>query len=289
MRHISKFQFRRFSNSPKPLEDYKEKEQAALQEVKDEKLEDSKRQWDLWFPEQKKIEIKREIPTYISKFGPSDEEDTAAFFLSDLSTYQYIYTPKSALEFDINGFSLVYQAPSRSIFAPHKLRYCWKIIFPVLFSIGLTFQPIVHSNISIILSWCLPLLLLTQGLMVEKIFLNQDGKTVKFVYKRFKFLPLKEKVFDVSTFKEPSGDAFIFWSLYEFPDDLKTFNENAAVERIGFGKNINWWSFFVLPKGALQINREVLINVMNGIYIDTKELGGEDLKSRYFILEVKGK
>ena len=72
--------------------------------------------------------------------------------------------------------------------------------------------------------------------MVDKIFIHKDGKHAKFLYKRFKFFGLKEKVLDVSHFKEPAGDAFMIWSLYEFPDDLKTFSENEAVKRIAFAK-----------------------------------------------------
>ena len=280
---------RGFSKLPKVVEEYKQKEPEALQEIHNEKEEESKKEWDLWFPDPNKIVTKRELPSYVSNYGKSDEEDTPAFFLEDLSAFQYIYTPKHPLEFDSDGFAPVFQATPKYFFMPNKLQYCWKIVLPVLFSLGISLQPMVHSTLSIVFSWCIPAIIMSRALMVDKIMINQDGRTAKFVYKRFKFMPLREKLVDVSTFKEPTGDAFIIWSVYEFPDDLKTFNENPAVARIAFGKYINWWSFFLMPKFPTQINREVLVNLLNGIYIDTKQTGGEDLQSRYYILEPKVK
>jgi hypothetical protein len=277
------------SNIPKPIESLKKKEQDVLQEIHDEKLEKDKAHWEILFPDPDKIAIKKEIPEYPSAFGPSDDEETPAYFIEDLSSFQYIYTPKNSISFDQDGLALVYKAKKTNFLLPYKLTHCWKIVFPVLFSIGVTMQPSHHTTPSILLSWCIPLAILTRALIVDKIYLCKDGKTAKFVYKRFKFLPKREKIINLNKFKEPKGDSFFIWSVYEFPDDLKTFNENPNVSRISFAKYISWWSFFLLPKNPAEINREVLINILNGIYIDTTQTGGEDLKSRYYIFEPKHK
>ena len=272
---------------PKQSEDFKQKEEQAMQEIQDEKLEENKNRLNIWFPDPDKQIVRKEVPSYVSQYGQSEEEDTPAFFLEDLKNYQYIYTPKQSLIFDDQGYSLVFQTNYPRFFMPHKLKYCWKLIFPIFFSLGVTFQTTAHTNLSMLLSWVIPFAILSRALMVDKIFIHKDGKHAKFLYKRFKFFGLKEKVLDVSHFKEPAGDAFMIWSLYEFPDDLKTFSENEAVKRIAFAKYLTWWSFFLLPKFPKEVNREVLINMLNGIYIDTEHLGGDDLKSRYLILNEK--
>ena len=79
------------------------------------------------------------------------------------------------------------------------------------------------------------------------------------------------------------------WNVYEFPDDLKTFSENELITRNAFAKFFSRWSFYLLPRHPEEINREALVNMLNGIYIDTERLGGEELKSRYYILEPKSK
>jgi hypothetical protein len=284
--------FRRFTNLTPGKNDSltaKEKEAKAIQEVYDEETEKSKKELDIWFPDPNTTIERQKFPEYPSNYGKSDEEDTPAFFLDDLKDFQYIYTPKQKLEFDENGFSLIYKSQKNSIFWPFKLTYCWKLIYPVIFSLGITLHAQFHTNLAILLSWSIPFILYTKALKVKEIYLKDDGKTLKIVYKRFRFWPSKSKIIDVSRFKEPSGDSFIVWSVYEFPDDLKTFNENEAIARISFAKYLNFWDFFLLPAKPAEINREVLINVLNGIFIDFAHAGdsAEDLKSRYFILSPK--
>lgn len=272
---------------PSKIEDLKLNEKKALQDIHDENIELGKKKISDWFPDPNVPVDRKQYPMYPSAYGPSDEEDTPAFFLEDLKDYQYIYTPKVALDFADSDFCMIFQAKSRYFFYPSKLRYSWKIIFPVFLSVAITFQAAAHATAVIVFSWALPLVILTRALMVKQIFLHKDGKKIKVLCKRFKFGRTLEKTINIKDFKEPSGDAFLIWSLYEFPDDLKTFNENPNIERIAFAKYWGWWSFFVLPKHPEIINREVLVNALNGIYIDTKQTGGEDLKSRYFILEKK--
>ena len=193
------------SKLPKQVAEFKEKEEKALQEIRDDLLEEEKEKLEMWFPDPNKAIEKRETPSYVSNFGKSDEEDTPAFFLEDLNAYQYIYTPKNPLVFDDQGYALIFKAAPRHFFSLHKLKYCWKIIIPVAFSSVITFQASLHSTWYIFLSWCIPFAIFTRALMVDQIYIQKDGKHAKFVYKRFKFLPYKEKKIDISIFKEISS------------------------------------------------------------------------------------
>lgn len=274
---------------PATKEELVDKERNALREIQDEDLEREKRKLQVFFPDPSEKLEKKSIPQYPSSFGKSDEEEIEPFFIDDLHDFQYIYTPKDSLSFDQDGYCIIYQSPKQYFFTPLKLKYCWKLIFPILFSIGITVQASTHSTLGILLSWSFPLIMYTKGLIVNSIKLNKDGKTLRISYKRFRFYKAQETQISVESFKEPSGNSFIVWSLYEFPDDLKTFLETESIKRVNFAKYWGNWSFFILPRNAEIINREILVNTLNGIFVDTENLGGEDLKSRYLILHPKVK
>lgn len=277
------------SKLPKEKQALIEKEMEALKEIHDEETEMEKNKLKPFFPDPNEKLERVNVPKYISNFGQSDEEDIEPFFIDDLNEFQYVYTPKNPLVFDEEGYAVIYQSKKRNIFKPLKLKYCWKLIFPILFSIGITIQATTHSAIGIFLSWSFPFLMYTKGLIVNTIKLNKDGKSIKISYKRFRFWRTKEVELSISDFKEPSGNSFIIWSLYEFPDDLKTFAENESINRITFAKYWGNWSFFILPNNSEILNREILVNILNGVFVDTENLGGEELKSRYLILHPKVK
>jgi hypothetical protein len=282
--------FRYFSDKfPSKPNEIVEKEQEAIKELKKEDLEVERKDFKEYFPNPNQIVERKHVPQYISSFGKSDEEEIEPFFIEDLNEFQYSYTPLKELIFDESGYALIYQAKKRSFLLPFKLKYCWKLIFPLIFNIIITLQGFVHNFFGIILAWTFPFVMYSKGLVVRSIKLNQDGKTLKVTYKRFKFSREKEVTVSIDTFKEPSGDSFIIWSLYEFPDDLKTFMETENIERVTFAKYWGNWSFFMITREPEIINREILVNAMNGIFIDTSKLGGEELSSRYSILHSKKK
>lgn len=277
------------SKLQKDKQDLIEKELEALKEIHDEETERDKMKLKEFFPDPNEKLERVNVPKYISSFGQSDEEEIEPFFIDDLNEFQYLYTPKDGLVFDEDGYAVIYKSKKQSIFKTFKLKYCWKLVVPILFSIGLTFQATTHSTLGILLSWSFPFIMYTKGLIVNTIKLNKDGKSIKISYKRFRFWRTKEVELSISNFKEPSGNSFIIWSLYEFPDDLKTFSETESVKRITFAKYWGDWSFFILPNNAEILNREILVNTLNGIFVDTENLGGEDFKSRYLILHPKVK
>ncbi|CAG9310434.1 unnamed protein product [Blepharisma stoltei] len=278
---------RRFSDKLPVPKTFEEEELAAKEKIYAERIEDEKLNWEIIFPSVPKEnslrpEYKDDLP---SLFGKSDEEDTTAFFLEDTKEVQYIYSPGKALEFDENGLALIFDSSSR-FYWPEKLKYGWRVSVLALFGLGIAIQPFAYSNIHIFLGLSLPFIALSRCLIVDKIFLTKDGKQIKVNYRRFKFLP-RTKTIDISSFKEPKGDAFIIWDVYEFPDDLKTYNETSSMERIAFAKYISWWSFLMLPKKPKYVNREVLINALNGIFIDPQQQGKEEIEQRYFVLYKK--
>lgn len=274
---------------PSKGSDLFDKELDVLKQVKSEENEDQYKVFKDYFPDPNQLVERKQTPQYPSSFGQTDEEDIEPFFIDDLKDFQYSYSPTSSLVFDESGYALIYQAKKRSFFLPLKLKYCWKLIFPIIFNTITTIQGYFHMKIALILGWAFPFLMYSKALVVKSIHLNKDGKTLKIVYKRFKFARAKEAIVDVQTFKEPAGDSFIVWSLYEFPDDLKTFMETENVKRISFAKYWGSWSFFLLPREPEVINREVLVNALNGIFIDTEKVGGEEISSRYSILFTKNK
>ena len=281
---------RHFSDKlPSKANELFEREQQALKEVKSEDLEAERKVFKEYFPDPNQVIERKQTPQYPSNFGQTDEEEIEPFFIDDLKDFQYSYSPKSSLIFDESGYALIYQAKKRSFFLPLKLKYCWKLIIPVMFNTITTIQGYFHLKIILALAWAFPFLMYSKALVVKSIHLNKDGKTLKVVYKRFKFARQKEAVVSIESFKEPAGDSFIVWSLYEFPDDLKTFIETENVERISFAKYWGSWSFFLLPNRPEAVNREVLVNALNGIFIDTEKVGGEEISSRYSILFAKNK
>mmetsp|Transcript_14434 Transcript_14434/g.21063 ORF Transcript_14434/g.21063 Transcript_14434/m.21063 type:complete len:284 (+) Transcript_14434:343-1194(+) len=266
----------------KKNEEFLRKYDESLKKVYEEKVEAEKQDLEQALPkpvEETIPELKKEQKE-VSIFGESEEEETTPFFLEDTSKVQYIYSPSKSLEFDQEGYTPIFESPSAS-----KLRYCWRTFLPVGVATYMSLHPNVYGTLGIALAWSLPLLIYSRGLMVKSILLHQDGKHLKVRYKRFRFLPVREKVIDVKDFKEPSGNAFMFWSLYEMPDDLFTYIESQKMTQITFAKKWSLWSFFVLPKNAKTVNREVLVNALNGIYIDTENITEEeDLQNRYFVL-----
>jgi hypothetical protein len=62
-----------------------------------------------------------------------------------------------------------------------------------------------------------------RGLNVTKVDLHSDGETLNFSYRARKFGKETEVSAKIEDLAAPKGDKFAFWSVYEFPDDLKTF------------------------------------------------------------------
>lgn len=219
-----------------------------------------------------------------SIFGESSEAEPEPFFLEDIENTAYIYRPTHKLEFDAEGWCVIYSA-RRKLLYPEKLVYCRKVGFLYLLSLYFISQPFIYSWFTIVGSIVVPSLITLRGCLIDKMWLHQDGKTVKVKYRRWKLIPFSSKI-SIDSFKDPTGDKFGVWNLYEFPDDLKTYVERDRLQSLGFSKRIKkWFSFLIFPSYPEYVNREVLVNVLNRIQIDTETQGGESIESRYFTLK----
>ena len=79
----------------------------------------------------------------------------------------------------------------------------------------------------------------------------------------------------------------MFWSVYEFPDDLQTYMAADKLQRVAFAKKIGRWQFLLLPRWSKFVNREVLVNVLNGVFIETTKTSTDRFEERYLVLYSK--
>lgn len=229
----------------------------------------------------KRIEPKTQIQ---SIFGESSEAEPEPFFLEDIENTEYIYRPAQKLEFDENGWCVIYSAKMKILY-PEKLIYCRKIGFFYALAAYYISQPFIFTWFTIVGSIIVPCVITMRGCLIDKLWLNSDGKTVKVKYRRWKLIPFTKEI-SIDAFKDPTGDKFGIWNLYEFPDDLKTYIERDKLQKLGFSKKVKkWFSFLIFPSYPEYVNKEVLVNVLNRIKIDTETQGGETIESRYFTIK----
>jgi hypothetical protein len=219
-----------------------------------------------------------ELPKTKSVFGLSDEEDAEPFFLEN--TEQYIFTPANKLAFE-DDYALIYLSSSR-LWHVEKLNVCRKIAVLYGFAGFVAAQPFLYTLPTIILGCLAPQVILARGLLVDRIYLHRSGSKVKVQYRRFKFGMTSSCEVSVEEMLEPTGDKFGLWNLYEFPDDLRTYTEKESLLKWGYSKRIKgWWSFLLLKGKPQHVNREVLVNCLNGVQIDTETSSEAPLEARY--------
>lgn len=267
------------------IEKFKEKQDKALRELYERECEVEKQKLDHILPYSGTPQEVSEAPSPppLPIFGESSEEEPAPFFLEDVNSTQYIYSPSAPLSFNEEGYSKIFQkAPG--LFNSLKLKYCWKLLLPLAVAGTVTLQPFIYGYSAILLSWLYPVLLYTRGRVATSIWLHNSGTKLKVEYS------FTSQELLISKLPPPSGNLFLFWSLYEFPDDLCTYASNHKLERVAFAKKINRWKFFILTREPQYVNREVLVNALNGIYIDVltaSSLPSENLQDRYQVLSSK--
>lgn len=218
------------------------------------------------------------FPKPTSVFGLSDEEDREPFFLE--GSQQYIYTPSQKLAFE-DDYALIFKSSSR-LWHVEKLSVCRKIFGLYGIAGFVAMQPFFYSLPTIMLSIIAPQVILSRGLLLDRIWLHKSGGKLRLTYRRFKFGFASTVEVDVSEMKEPSGDKFGLWNLYEFPDDLRTYMESEGLLKWGYAKRLKgWWSFLILKGKPTDVNREILVNVLNGVKIDTEASSEDPLEMRY--------
>ena len=220
-----------------------------------------------------------------SLFGESDESDTEPFFLEDAGSVQYIYRPKTPLEFSDSGWASIWsKAKPRS-----KIWSCRSAFSSFLLAGIAISQPHLYSVATMAVFLGVPFLISARGKVLRDVSLNRDGETLKFEYKKNKFSPIKDQTFEIAKLPEPKGDKIFFWKVYEFPDDLKTFIEKDKLQSVTWIKKYgSRYNFFLFDKDPSYVNREVLVNALNRVQIDTdaiESIEGDDIKDRYFIKE----
>mmetsp|Transcript_1762 Transcript_1762/g.3787 ORF Transcript_1762/g.3787 Transcript_1762/m.3787 type:complete len:248 (+) Transcript_1762:1481-2224(+) len=215
-------------------------------------------------------------PTSI--FGLSEDEDSVPFFLE--GTEKYVYTPTAKLAFE-GDYAQIYASSSR-LWHIEKFSVCRKVIAFYGFAAFVAVQPFLYTIPTIILGLLAPKVILSRGLLLDRIWLHKSGSSVKLQYRRFKFGPSSKVDVKIDEMVEPTGDKFGLWNLYEFPDDLRTYTENEALQKWAYAKRLKgWWSFLIIKGKPKEVNREVLINALNGVQIDTEACSEEPLEKRY--------
>lgn len=218
----------------------------------------------------------------------SSDEEVVPFFIDDLKQVQYVYKPRLKLDFDEQGFATIYENHPKLLSFP-KFKYC-KSIYWSYFLAGYFFLNHVYfGSLASVIALLMPSIYLSRALVTHRIAINQPGTHLLISSQRFRWLPMRHYEIDIKDFDQPKGRKIALWKAYEFPDDLKTFAEIASLEKYAYIKRLpkKYWSFMLLPGQPEKVNREILVNALNGVYIDTEGGGGEDIQQRYVVMERK--
>ena len=218
----------------------------------------------------------------------SSDEEVVPFFIDDLKEVQYVYKPRGGLEFDESGFACIYRK-QRSWVTAEKFRYCKSLGWSYVLSAYFFLNHVYFGNAAPFIALFAPSLVLSRALLTDSIQINKAGTQLKFTTRRCRWLWSSQWTIDIHDFDEPKGMKFGLWKVYEFPDDLKTFAETESLTKYAYVKRVPkaYWSFLLFPAQPDHINREVLINALNGVYIDTSCGGSADLQSRYVVMDRK--
>lgn len=218
----------------------------------------------------------------------SSDEEIVPFFIDDLKQVQYVYKTREKLHFDEQGWACVYHK-QRQWLGWEKFRYCRNLAWSYFLAGYFFVNHVYFSSSAPLIALLTPSIFLSRALLVDRIAVDKAGTHLSLWTRRFHWLPSRKWQIDIKDFDQPKGQKFALWSAYEFPDDLKTYAETASLEKYCYIKRLPKarWSFLLLPGRPDLVNREVLVNVLNGVYIDTEGGGGEDLQQRYVVLDRK--
>ena len=218
----------------------------------------------------------------------SSDEEIVPFFIDDLKQVQYVYKTKVKLEFDAEGLACIYEK-KRKWLKFEKFTYCRSLGWSYFLAGYFFANHVYFSGFSSIIALLVPSVFMSRALLTDKIAINKEGTQVFVWTRRFHWSFSRQRIIDIKDFDLPKGQKFALWKAYEFPDDLKTYMETSALEKYCYIKRLPkaYWSFLLLPGKPDLVNREVLVNVLNGVYIDTEGGGAEDLQQRYVVLDRK--
>ena len=213
------------------------------------------------------------------------QEKSREFYLNESQCYQYI--PKARLSFE-NSYLPIYKYRGLTF----KLFYLAKVPLPAFFVLGLTQGNAFGSLI--------PLVYLTgfAGLAVaaihsivfcriaKEINLHEDGDKVEVVYRWMNMID-QRKVHNIKDFRnQVQHPLMMMWSLNPVPKNILAGIE-AEMENF-LPIYLNKPFGFYLLHGKPEINhQDLLINVLNGVIIETKAFQNRVnyFKDRYRVIK----
>lgn len=202
-----------------------------------------------------------------------------------------IYLPKEEIKFGADAKACVYRNDRPTL----KILYLPKLVFVIL-GISLCYSSNAFMDFSVISffigggTFSIAALHAILGARVlNRVDLHQNGLEVDLTYKILPFVKwtTTHKISELADQK--TSLLMHLWSLNPMPKNILSFLENEPREFFPLYQPINRFQFLLLHKGYKEMNDELLINIMNGVAIDTYKIKNRVhfFKDRYLEYKIK--
>lgn len=212
-----------------------------------------------------KFLFKKEKDDPYSKKKPTSERE---FYLPEGKSYEYL--PRERYTFSSNRL-LIYESKSFNL----KFLYLPKLLLPI---IGVTTMAVSNALLDYTLMitgviYTSAILGIGHSLLgcrvASKVYLHEDGKNID-VHTRILNLVTTVKTHPIKEFQQNYSSLLMFmWNLNPIPKNLIAGIE-APFEELGPMYARRKFGFYLLHGKPREVKEDLLINVLNGVSINTK-------------------